>query len=114
MVPPETLFEDTSWDRDDQGVEAWIWRPKDENGDQSNEFFFDRAETCLFRVEEEQWKDMSPQSKTPGGEAITEDGVAEGEVKKTPYLVRGSMMLSGLGPLLWWAPEDSAAAEEAG
>lgn len=107
-MPPETLFENTAWGSDDQGVQAWIWRPKDEGTGVENEFFFDRAEGCLYRVEEEQWRDMSPQTKSPGGQFIAEDAMTEGHVKKTPYLIRGSMMLSGLGPTLWWAAEEES------
>ncbi|KAK5174089.1 DNA-directed RNA polymerase III complex subunit Rpc25 [Saxophila tyrrhenica] len=108
VVPPETLFDGTAWGVDDQGVEAFIWNTND------NEYFFDRAESCLFRVEEEQWVDMSPQTKSPGGQFIAEDAQTEGEKKKTPYLVRGSMMLSGLGPTLWWSGEQIEGEEDGG
>ncbi len=103
VVPPETMFENTTWGKDD---EAFIWTTNE------NEYFFDLAEGCLFRVEEEQWTDMSPQAKSPGGQFIVEDAKTEGEVKKTPYLVRGSMMLSGLGPTLWWSGDQAEDGED--
>ena len=102
VVPPETLFENTSWGKDDQGVEAFIWRPNDEESGETNEYFFDRAENCLFRVEEEQWRDLSPQMQRPDQYFVAEDLIDENGARRTPYLIRGSMMLTGLGPTLWW------------
>ena len=111
VVPPETLFEDTSWGKDDQGVEVFIWRPKDEESGEVNEFFFDRAENCMYRVEEDQWRDLSPQMQRPTQDFVAEDHEETG-VRKTPYLIRGSMMLTGLGPTLWWTGEGGAVGEE--
>lgn len=111
VVPPETLFENTSWGKDDQGVEAFIWRPKDEDSGEVNEYFFDRAENCLYRVEEEQWRDLSPQMQKPSQAFVADDHVDESGLRKTPYLIRGSMMLTGLGPTLWWMGEGQAAEE---
>lgn len=104
LVPPETLPENTVWKRDENGVEVFVWQAENDA-----EYYFDRAEPCLFRVEDEQWQDMSPETHNPGGKFIAEEGVDAGQVRKTPYLIRGSMMHSGLGPMLWW--EEQAAEE---
>ena len=105
VVPPETLFDDTEWGKDDMGTEAFIWYQKVDEEDEPNQFFFDRAERCLYRVEEEQWHDMSPNTQRSNQDFDSEDAMDGREVRKTPYLIRGSMMLSGLGPTLWWLGE---------
>lgn len=102
IVPPETLFENTEWGKDDTGVEAFIWYSKDEDSGLTNEFFFDRAEKCLFRVEEEQWHDLSPQMQKQNPDFLSRREDEDGRGGKAPYLIRGSMMLSGLGPTIWW------------
>ncbi|KAK3690791.1 DNA-directed RNA polymerase III complex subunit Rpc25 [Vermiconidia calcicola] len=113
VVPPETLFEGTSWGKDDQGVEAFIWRSKNEATGDENEFFFDRAENCLYRVEDEQWRDLSPQMQKNGQDFLMEDAIDDGELRKTPYLIRGSMMFSGLGLTMWWTGEGLDGEEDA-
>lgn len=98
-VPPQLLFEGTKWEKDEYGQEAFVWTEGE------NQFFFDRLEPCLFRVEQEVWRDLSPRMQRPEGQHFVEDeGEAEEEVgaKKTPYLIQGSMGFSGLGPVLWW------------
>lgn len=112
-VPPQLLFEGTQWEKDDSGLEAFVWTEND------NQFFFDRLEPCLWRVEAEVWKDISP--KMQGPEKGRFEAQAEGEDgeggKKTPYLIQGSMQFSGLGPVLWWEPQelgnDGAGGEDA-
>jgi DNA-directed RNA polymerase III subunit RPC8 len=105
VIPPETLFEDTEWGRDEQGVEAFIWRPKNEESGETNDYYFDRAEDCMYRVEEEQWRDLTPNMVMPTQQFVASEHEDNG-VRKIPYLLRGSMMLTGLGPTLWWAGED--------
>jgi DNA-directed RNA polymerase III subunit RPC8 len=106
VVPPEVLFENTMFEKDEQGIEAFIWRTRNAESGLEDEYYFDKAEAVLFRVEDEQWRDASPQPKNPGGQFITEHAMTPGEVKKTPYLIRGSMMHGGLGPTLWWVGEE--------
>lgn len=115
VVPPETLFDGTDWGKDEYGTEAFIWYQKSDEADEPNQFFFDRAEKCLYRVEEEQWHDLSPKMQGATHDFVAEESADEREVRKTPYLIRGSMMLSGLGPTLWWmGEEEDELAEEVG
>lgn len=108
VVPPALLFEGTTWGKDDSGTEAFIWKADDGDGG-TNEFFFDRAEKCLFRVEREEWNDLSPQMKRPEDfDAATLDEYGR---RTSPYRIIGSMMHSGLGPTLWWMGEEAAAEE---
>ncbi|KAF1826124.1 uncharacterized protein K489DRAFT_406911 [Dissoconium aciculare CBS 342.82] len=100
VVPPETLFDNTEWQKDDSGVWTFVWRADDGAGG-TNEFFFDNSESCLLRVEEEQWHDLSPDAM--------KDEDEENESRLPPYRIRGSMMHSGLGPTLWWTGEGNEA-----
>ncbi|WPG97668.1 Hypothetical protein R9X50_00044800 [Acrodontium crateriforme] len=109
VVPPALLPENTEWCKDEQdegGTEVFIWRTDDGEGG-TNEFYFDRAEKVLFRVEQEEWNDLSPQMKRPDDydESVTD----EYGMRKVPYRIIGSMMHSGLGPTLWWLGEEGAA-----
>lgn len=113
VVPPETLFEETSWEKDESGTWAFVWKTDDGEGGK-NEFYFDNAESCMLRIEEEQWHDTSPDAIKSQGFATQEE---EEEARRmSPYLVRGSMMHSGLGPTLWWLGEgaDGAPADADG
>lgn len=112
VVPPFLLPENTTWCKDDQdesGTEVFIWRTDDGEGG-FNEFFFDRAEKCLFRVEQEEWHDLSPQMKRP--DDYDESALDEYGLRKGPYRIVGSMMYSGLGPTLWWLGDEAGAEEE--
>ncbi|KAF2481127.1 RNA polymerase III subunit Rpc25-domain-containing protein [Neohortaea acidophila] len=104
VVPPETLFQDTRWDRDENGTELFIWYQKAADYDEPTPYYFDRAEKCLYRVEEEQWTDLSPQKQKPHSQFADQGDDLEG--RRPPYLIRGSMMLSGLGPTLWWSTDE--------
>lgn len=107
VVPPETLFESTEWGHDDQGIAAFIWRPKNEESGETNDYYFDRHEQCLYRVEEEQWRDLTPNMVMPSKPFAASEQEEKG-ARKIPYLLRGSMMLTGLGPTLWWTGDDDA------
>lgn len=108
VVPPETLFDNTTWEQDDSGTWAYVWRADDGDGG-FNEFFFDNAESCMLRIEEEQWHDISPDAlRSQNYASQEEEDMAH---KMPPYLVRGSMMHSGLGPTLWWMGEGAQAEE---
>lgn len=51
-IPYQNLFENCDFD---QAENTWIWRP--EGG---AELFFDKGESVLFRVEQEEWVDQKP------------------------------------------------------
>lgn len=116
QVPPSVLFDPSVYQQEgEDGV--FVWRsenPEAENG--YDEYFFDRNEKCLCRVEMEQWNDLSPQlaqqqQKFSAGGAAGEEEEAVEEPRKQPYAVQASMMHSGLGPKLWWLGEDELAQE---
>lgn len=102
LVPPETLFEGSTWEKDDSGTMTFVWRTE-AGGGAHNEFFFDNAESCMVRIEEEQWHDVSPDALRSQSYVTQEE--EENASRMPPYLVRGSMMHTGLGPTLWWIGE---------
>lgn len=112
IVPPQLLFEGTVWEKDEYDQEAFVWN------EHENKFFFDRLEPCLWRVEAEVWHDISPKMQGPERGKFVEEAEGEGEdgeAKKTPYMLQGSMGFSGLGPILWWETvEAEEGAEEGG
>ena len=77
-----------------------------------DEYFYDKLEWVRFRVEEEQWNDLSPVAPSErGSEAVTE--------RKSPFSItvgfsmpfhleahadsfQASMMQAGLGITEWW------------
>lgn len=112
IVPPQLLFEGTNWERDEDGQDAFVWTEGE------NQFFFDRLEPCLFRVEQEVWRDLSPKMQRPGEQQFVEEKAEEEDevgARKIPYLIQGSMGFSGLGPTLWWEAGEleEGAAEDA-
>ena len=115
QVPPSVLFDPNVWKPEgEDGV--WVWKSENaEAEDGYDEYFFDRNEKCLCRVEMEQWNDLSPQlaqqQKFSTGGAGGEEEEATEEPRKLPYAVQASMMHSGLGPKLWWLGEDELAQE---
>ncbi|KAF2763790.1 hypothetical protein EJ03DRAFT_53910 [Teratosphaeria nubilosa] len=111
VVPPELLFSDTSFETDSEGSDVFIWRADDGAGG-VNEFFFDRAEKCLMRVEIEEWNDLSPQMKRP--EDFDLDHRDKYGLRLAPYRILCSMMHSGLGPSLWWVGDESGQEGEDG
>ena len=78
-----------------EGESAWIWH-NDDGGEEPTELFFDQGDTVRFRVEGEEWCDLS--AKAPG----LKDGVDGVVERKTPYKIIGSMAQPGLGNVLWW------------
>ena len=109
IVPPPLLFENTQWGADESGTEAFIWRTDNGEGGE-NEFFFDKAEKCLMRVEQEEWNDLSPQMKRPDDYDMERRD--KYGLKLGPYRILASMLHSGLGPTLWWLGDEAAAADE--
>jgi DNA-directed RNA polymerase III subunit RPC8 len=70
FVPHQNLPPDCDFD---QSESTWIWRP---GGGQ--EYFFDKGEPVLFRVEQEEWFDQKPsiQQKDEQGNPIDTRGTA--------------------------------------
>ena len=114
QVPPSVLFDPTEYRQEGEDG-MFVWKSEDAEAEGGfNEYYFDKNEKCLCRVEMEQWHDLSPQmqqqtsQKFANGEA-NGNGDGEGEdeePRKQPYSVQASMMHSGLGPKLWWLGED--------
>ncbi|KAF2724941.1 DNA-directed RNA polymerase III polypeptide [Polychaeton citri CBS 116435] len=106
-VPPSLLYDGTTFGTED-GEELFVWHADDGEGG-VNDYYFDQAEKCLWRAENEEWYDLSPQQQKPP-EMMDEAEQAEG--RKVPYRIVGSMLHSGLGPTLWWLGEEDVAAEQ--
>jgi len=70
-----------------------VWKTDDQ------ELFYDNHETVRFRIEEEVWTDQ-----TPMGPREKEENA--GVLKKSPYILYGTMEDAGLGPCLWWDGEE--------
>ncbi len=77
-----------------------------------DEYFYDKLEWVRFRVEEEQWNDLSPVAPSERGSEIAAE-------RKSPYSItvsfstpfhrephvhtsQASMMQAGLGITEWW------------
>ncbi|KAK5117651.1 hypothetical protein LTR62_005074 [Meristemomyces frigidus] len=103
VIPPQFFFSPSSWEDDENGNKIWIWK-----SDEGPEFFFDRTEKCLIRVEQEQWNDLSPQMQRPEDFNLEEKD--QYGLRRSPYRIVASMMFTGLGPEMWWIQEDEAAA----
>ncbi|KAK3675420.1 DNA-directed RNA polymerase III complex subunit Rpc25 [Recurvomyces mirabilis] len=100
-IPPEFFFDPSKWQDDGSGNKIWVW-----NSDENTELYFDKAEKCLIRVEQEHWKDLSPDMKGSANfESMERDSHG---MRVSPYKILGSMLMSGLGPDLWWIGEDTA------
>ncbi|KAL1975281.1 hypothetical protein VTN31DRAFT_3673 [Thermomyces dupontii] len=86
FVPPDLLFPGSRFDVADQ---VWIWE------NDGNTFYFDIGEIVRFRVEAEEWHDQIPTGPDhPDTVTVSE--------RKPPYSIQGSMMMAGLGPVVWW------------
>ncbi|KAK7182053.1 hypothetical protein DPSP01_008219 [Paraphaeosphaeria sporulosa] len=92
FVPQANLFEPSHYD---PGENAWVWSPPD-----GEEFFFDKGETVLLRVEREEWFDQKPSivQKDEHGNIVERRGV--------PWRIIASMNQSGLGPCMWWEGQE--------
>ena len=107
VIPPEVLFENTVWTKDDKGKgdDAFVWYYENEESGVTIENWFDRADKCLYRVEEEQWHDLSPEMQKTNQSFLVREQYDDGRVRKTPYVIRGSMGSNGLGPTVFWEGE---------
>ena len=111
VVPPETLFEGSAWTRDDRGGEGFVVLNKNPESGEEEEWFHDKNEKCMYRVEEEQWHDLSPKAQSKLPNFLNHARENDDKLRESPYLIRGSMMLSGLGPTLWWYDPDATYVE---
>ncbi|KAK0250160.1 DNA-directed RNA polymerase III complex subunit Rpc25 [Friedmanniomyces endolithicus] len=105
IAPRGLLFSPSTPEADESGT-VWVWRANE------NEFWFDRTEKCLMRVEQEVWQDLSPQMKKFDEDFDLESRDIHG-MRPAPFRLNVSMGLTGLGPDLWWLGEDAAVAEGA-
>lgn len=109
QVPPSVLPEGTVFDPEQ---EVFIWQYHEEGNAEPVAYYFDRVETCLLRVEAEEWHDQSPTQQQKGDDMDIDDGVTRGTLlRKAPYRLQGSMMHAGTGPKIWWLPEDAQDAQ---
>lgn len=108
QVPPSVLPENTAFDTEQ---EVFIWRYQDEEDpEQVTEYYFDKAEKCLMRIETEQWNDVTPQQAQEEEGEGTEGQSRAANLQKAPYSIQASMMHAGTGPKIWWL--DAVADEE--
>lgn len=90
FIPKSYLFENTEF----KPVEkAWVWKPEPE-GD--TELYIDINEKIRFRIEEELFFNVKPQSSK---EAV---GVEEPAKKNAAYALTASMQTEGMGCISWW------------
>lgn len=89
FVPAAALWEGTRYEPSE---DAWIWKTED-----GTELFLDRNETVRFRVEGEEWTDLSPEKQVPLGEEVEE------VERRSPYqiIVSLSLMIATCGRLTW-------------
>ncbi|KAK5691441.1 DNA-directed RNA polymerase III complex subunit Rpc25 [Elasticomyces elasticus] len=106
VAPAALLFAPSQTELEEGGSRTWVWKADE------NDFYFDRTEKCLMRVEQETWTDLSPQMKKLDEDFDMEARDAAG-LRSCPYRLTVSMALTGLGPDLWWLGEQAEAAEEA-
>lgn len=101
QVPPSVLPEHTVYDPEQ---ELFIWKyPDDNDPEQITEYYFDKAEKCLMRVEQEQFNDINANPDNDEPEAQEDDSTSRASLlKKAPYSLQCSMMHAGTGPKLWW------------
>ncbi|KAK2740411.1 DNA-directed RNA polymerase III subunit rpc25 [Myotisia sp. PD_48] len=87
LVPPDQLFEGAEFDYKEQ---IWTWAEAS-----GSTLYFDVGETVRFRVESEEWHDQVPNAPE------RQDGSAPVD-RKPPYSITGSMLVGGLGQIVWW------------
>lgn len=104
QVPPSVLPDGSAYDT---GEDVFIWQYHEDGQSDGVPYFFDRAETCLLRIEAEQWHDQSPTQQSGSESSEKENGESRAALlRKAPYSLQASMMHSGTGPKLWWVPEE--------
>ncbi|QIW96878.1 hypothetical protein AMS68_002396 [Peltaster fructicola] len=100
QVPPSVLPENTVFEPE-QGV--FIWKYKDEEDpEQVTEYYFDKAEKCLMRIEMEQWVENQVQQTQEEQLDLAEEQTRASNLQRAPYSIQASMMHAGTGPKIWW------------
>lgn len=106
-VPLSTLPEGTVFNEE---FEVFIWNYVSDEGE-SYDYYLDRNERCLIRVEAEIWAGSEGGSGNDESDSMDVD---EAEPVKRPlYGIQASMHLSGTGPLLWWLDEAESGGDAA-
>ncbi|XP_064644259.1 DNA-directed RNA polymerase III subunit RPC8-like [Lineus longissimus] len=83
--------------RFDENEQVWVWEYATEDG--SHDLFMDVGEVIRFRVAEETFVDTTPSVPESGSDA---KDTYDGDLKKSPYSIVGSISEPGLGLLSWW------------
>lgn len=122
VVPPSVLFDPSVYQKEETSEQhVWVWKnwQDDPAGEETNtetgkpgtmlEYYYDRAEKCFFRVEREEWQDLSPQKAKPRGYVDDDETNGHMPERAAPYSIHASMMHTGLGPKLWWIGEEELA-----
>ncbi|KAH8701114.1 putative DNA-directed RNA polymerase III subunit 22.9 kDa [Talaromyces proteolyticus] len=73
----------------DIAEQHWIWESD------GTTFHYDTGEIVRFRVETEEWHDQIPT-------APEKTNVTPVSERKPPYSIQASMLMPGLGPIVWW------------
>ncbi|CAG9540757.1 unnamed protein product [Cercopithifilaria johnstoni] len=100
FIPAHRLPQPSVFEEEEQ---IWYWEYQSEDG-QSAKLYMDPGKTVRFRVIENIFKDVDPDS-------------SQDELKREKsYQIIGSMAETGLGCILWWAPskEDAKNDEDEG
>lgn len=92
VIPPEQLNEPSQFNETDQ---TWTWNYEDDG--QTHTLALEIGEQLRFRVQKEQFVDVSPHG--PANQPIVP---SELEKKEVPYTIVGSIGESGLGLVKWW------------
>ncbi|MCP9262604.1 hypothetical protein DINM_005968 [Dirofilaria immitis] len=96
FIPAHRLPQPSIFEEEEQ---IWYWEYQPEDG-QSAKLYMDPGKTVRFRVIENIFKDVDPNS-------------SQDELKREKsYQIIGSMAETGLGCVLWWAPNDESANNE--
>ncbi|XP_002741858.1 DNA-directed RNA polymerase III subunit RPC8-like [Saccoglossus kowalevskii] len=94
VIPPDALQQPSKFDEAEQ---VWVWEYETDEG--THDLFMDINEKIRFRVVDETFVDTTP----IGPRTIVEvSEVTETDVKRSPYVLTGSISEPGLGLLSWW------------
>ncbi|VDK80415.1 unnamed protein product [Litomosoides sigmodontis] len=96
FIPAHRLPQPSVFEEEEQ---IWYWEYKSED-EQSAKLYMDPGKTVRFRVIENIFKDIDPDS-------------SQDELKREKsYQIIGSMAETGLGCVLWWTPNEESAKNE--
>jgi len=95
LIPSDSLQHPAKFDESEQ---LWVWQYETEDG--KHDLFMDIGEEVRFRVVDEIFTDTSPVGPETASNVTNE--LPEGESKKAPYVILGTVSEPGLGLLTWW------------